>query len=36
MLVSAFAGREQLLAAYREAVARRYRFYSYGDAMIVL
>ena len=36
MLVSAFAGRDQLLAAYREAVARRYRFYSYGDAMIVL
>jgi S-adenosylmethionine:tRNA ribosyltransferase-isomerase len=36
MLVSAFAGREHVLAAYREAVARRYRFYSYGDAMIVL
>ena len=35
MLVSAFAGREQMLAAYREAVANRYRFYSYGDAMFV-
>ena len=36
MLVSAFAGREHVLAAYREAVARRYRFYSYGDAMLIL
>ncbi len=32
MLVSAFAGRERVLAAYREAVERDYRFYSYGDA----
>jgi S-adenosylmethionine:tRNA ribosyltransferase-isomerase len=35
MLVSAFAGRDRILAAYREAVARRYRFYSYGDAMFI-
>ncbi|HUR32461.1 MAG TPA: tRNA preQ1(34) S-adenosylmethionine ribosyltransferase-isomerase QueA [Vicinamibacterales bacterium] len=36
MLVSAFAGRERVLDAYREAVARGYRFYSYGDAMLML
>ncbi|HVL67883.1 MAG TPA: tRNA preQ1(34) S-adenosylmethionine ribosyltransferase-isomerase QueA [Vicinamibacterales bacterium] len=36
MLVAAFAGREQVMAAYREAVERRYRFYSYGDAMLIL
>ncbi len=36
MLVSAFAGREQVLAAYREAIDRGYRFYSYGDAMLIL
>ena len=35
MLVAAFAGREAVLAAYRAAVAARYRFYSYGDAMLV-
>ena len=36
MLVAAFAGRERILDAYREAVARGYRFYSYGDAMLIL
>lgn len=36
MLVSAFAGREKVLDAYRHAVAARYRFYSYGDAMLVI
>ena len=35
MLVSAFAGRENILNAYREAVRERYRFYSYGDAMLI-
>ena len=35
MLVSAFAGRQHILAAYREAVAQHYRFYSYGDAMLI-
>jgi S-adenosylmethionine:tRNA ribosyltransferase-isomerase len=36
MLVSAFAGREFVLSAYAEAVRERYRFYSYGDCMLVL
>ncbi|HEY6986399.1 MAG TPA: tRNA preQ1(34) S-adenosylmethionine ribosyltransferase-isomerase QueA, partial [Rhodanobacteraceae bacterium] len=35
MLVSAFAGRETMLAAYRHAVEQRYRFFSYGDAMLI-
>jgi S-adenosylmethionine:tRNA ribosyltransferase-isomerase len=36
MLVSAFAGRESVLAAYRHAVRERYRFFSYGDCMLIL
>jgi S-adenosylmethionine:tRNA ribosyltransferase-isomerase len=36
MLVSAFAGREFLLRAYQEAIHERYRFYSYGDCMLIL
>ncbi len=36
MLVCAFAGRDLVLRAYREAIAERYRFYSYGDCMLVL
>jgi S-adenosylmethionine:tRNA ribosyltransferase-isomerase len=35
MLVSAFAGRERILAAYRHAVVERYRFFSYGDCMFI-
>ncbi|MBR3307133.1 MAG: tRNA preQ1(34) S-adenosylmethionine ribosyltransferase-isomerase QueA [Lachnospiraceae bacterium] len=36
MLVSAFAGRERVLAAYEEAVKERYRFFSFGDAMLLI
>jgi S-adenosylmethionine:tRNA ribosyltransferase-isomerase len=36
MLVAAFTGRDLLLAAYRDAIARGFRFYSYGDAMLIL
>ncbi len=36
MLVSAFAGVEPLRVAYEEAVREQYRFYSYGDAMLIL
>jgi S-adenosylmethionine:tRNA ribosyltransferase-isomerase len=35
MLVSAFAGREQVLEAYEHAVRERYRFFSYGDCMFI-
>ncbi len=35
MLVSAFAGRERIMAAYRHAIEQRYRFFSYGDAMLI-
>jgi S-adenosylmethionine:tRNA ribosyltransferase-isomerase len=36
VLVSAFAGKDFLEKAYREAIEKRYRFYSYGDAMLIL
>jgi S-adenosylmethionine:tRNA ribosyltransferase-isomerase len=36
MLVSAFAGRNLLMKAYQEAVHNKYRFCSYGDAMLVI
>ncbi len=36
MLVSAFAGCKPVLAAYDEAIREKYRFFSYGDAMLIL
>ena len=36
MLVSAFAGRELMLECYREAIAHNYRFFSYGDCMVII
>ena len=36
MLVAAFAGREQILDVYREAVGLSYRFFSFGDAMLIV
>ena len=36
MLVSAFAGKDQVLAAYQKAVEKRYRFFSFGDAMFIV
>ena len=36
MMVSALAGRERILSVYQEAIAQRYRFYSFGDAMFIL
>jgi S-adenosylmethionine:tRNA ribosyltransferase-isomerase len=36
LLVSAFAGREAILAAYNHAIENKYRFYSYGDGMVII
>jgi S-adenosylmethionine:tRNA ribosyltransferase-isomerase len=36
VLVAAFAGREKIMHAYKEAIDRKYRFFSYGDAMLIL
>jgi S-adenosylmethionine:tRNA ribosyltransferase-isomerase len=35
MLISAFAGHREVMALYRHAIAQRYRFFSYGDAMLL-
>jgi S-adenosylmethionine:tRNA ribosyltransferase-isomerase len=35
MLVAAFAGKDLTIDAYEEAIARKYRFYSFGDAMLI-
>jgi S-adenosylmethionine:tRNA ribosyltransferase-isomerase len=36
MLVSAFAGRDLIFKAYHEAISQKYRFYSFGDAMLII
>ena len=36
MMISAFAGRDLVLQAYAEAIAQEYRFYSFGDAMLIV
>jgi S-adenosylmethionine:tRNA ribosyltransferase-isomerase len=36
MLVSAFAGRDMIMETYQEAIQLEYRFYSFGDAMLIL
>jgi S-adenosylmethionine:tRNA ribosyltransferase-isomerase len=36
MLVAAFAGRDKILKAYGEAIKEKYRFFSYGDAMLII
>jgi S-adenosylmethionine:tRNA ribosyltransferase-isomerase len=36
MLVAAFAGRDFIMRAYEEAIVRKYRFYSFGDAMLII
>jgi S-adenosylmethionine:tRNA ribosyltransferase-isomerase len=36
MMISAFAGHELMMEAYRQAVEQKYKFYSYGDAMLIL
>jgi S-adenosylmethionine:tRNA ribosyltransferase-isomerase len=35
-MISAFAGHELIMKAYQEAIKEKYRFYSYGDAMLIL